>query len=459
MFFNPYSHLNGPRSSLSQLNTSQANSQSTPQNRTPYRPFLPLRPLIPMNHLATASPMNPVPPSNSRMQAILQRNGLREVDLEATRLELETLGFDVYKVTNGGDTVLHQAVRKGNLRAVQLAIAYGCDINRPNKAGDTPLHIGAEKGHLEIVQYLIGAGANPDTKNHLGQLPFHKGLQHSALVLYFESLGYKKTGSFEEYAIVQGLQPGLVDNQGNTFMHKLVLSKNSLLMRKVLEEKFQLDLLDKKNKKGFTPFDLAIQQKDTQIVKLFIDHAQTRSIRYVSLRQAALAGWKEGLELLLPFFNRAELLNRGTASARHPATLLHQAAYAGDLPTVQFLVNYGFSINEHNYSVYQPQITKQLSDRDLDTLAELDHFNSYRPQILQYAGYIDPVLSPLSIALYFHPEKQYLADYLKMAGGTEHFQSSMKGIKPESLFLRPEEDLWLDCLMLNNPSGSMNYAF
>jgi ankyrin repeat protein len=55
---------------------------------------------------------------------------------------------------------LHQAVDRGNLKAVQQHIAAKSDLNPQDGSGWTPLHRAAVKGDLAIVQALTAAGAD-----------------------------------------------------------------------------------------------------------------------------------------------------------------------------------------------------------------------------------------------------------------------------------------------------------
>jgi ankyrin repeat protein len=66
---------------------------------------------------------------------------------------------------------LHQAVEKGNLKAVQQHIAAKSDLNKKNSAGWTPLHLAAMKGDLAIVKALVKAGADMNRKGKDGKTP------------------------------------------------------------------------------------------------------------------------------------------------------------------------------------------------------------------------------------------------------------------------------------------------
>ncbi|HEX2582796.1 MAG TPA: ankyrin repeat domain-containing protein [Chlamydiales bacterium] len=320
--------------------------------------------------------------------------------------ELKQLGFDPLNMPKSGNTALHQAVQKGNLRAVELALDYGFDISSQNNAGDTALHLAAAKGNLEIVQHLVQRGADIYIKNNLDQLAFHKGLKFDNIVSYFESLGYQREIPVREWAIVQGLRPDYVDSEWNTFLHRLVKMKHHEGLKYVIQEKFRLELLDMENEKHFRPIDLAIEQKDRGVLQIFITHFQDHYIHYKNLHQAAHVGWKEGLEMILPFYDQKAIVNPEESfrlqpemgryldfRSTYPKNLLQEAVYSGDLDTVKLLVEYGCSINELNYNLGKRYLGKR--------------------QICY------PIVSPLSLAEYFHPENRELFDYLQKLGAKE----------------------------------------
>jgi ankyrin repeat protein len=67
-----------------------------------------------------------------------------------------------------GDTCLHIAARRGNLRAVELLIKAGLDIDLQGDMGCTPLHIARTP---EIVAVLLASGASTSFENGFGQAP------------------------------------------------------------------------------------------------------------------------------------------------------------------------------------------------------------------------------------------------------------------------------------------------
>jgi ankyrin repeat protein len=71
-------------------------------------------------------------------------------------------------VAPDGDTCLHSAAFRGELRAVELLVKAGLDVNRPGDMEMTPLHCADTP---EIVAFLLANGARTDIVNLFGRSP------------------------------------------------------------------------------------------------------------------------------------------------------------------------------------------------------------------------------------------------------------------------------------------------
>ncbi|MBS0653135.1 MAG: ankyrin repeat domain-containing protein [Verrucomicrobia bacterium] len=360
-------------------------------------------------------------------------NRLFETDQNAIRERLKELGFDVLIINNNGDTVLHQACRKQNIEAVELALRYGFNPNQTNKAGDTALHIAAEKGNIEICQKLIDAGADIFAKNLLNQAPVHKALAHgqSLLIGFFEQKGYKLEDAFHAYLIAEGLNPEHVDNSGNTFIHRIVASGNLMLMKEVIKNNYHLEQLEAQNKRGETPLAIAIKTKNQEMVKLLLEHRRSSSIPAFELTMAAKQGWSQGLELLLnasPDWAVNELFHTESGNLQ----LIHYACFSGDLKTVQLLIDRGADINFATQSQYEQTIFRPIPNSWFEFTMPC-WGPPIQPQVQREGGFTHAVMSPLSIAKYFHPENKELQAYLISKDAREFIRYPRKGTL-EALF-------------------------
>jgi len=71
-------------------------------------------------------------------------------------------------VAPDGDTSLHIAAHRGELRAVELLVKAGLDLNRQGDMGCTPLHYPSTR---EVVDFLLSKGARTDVVNEFGRAP------------------------------------------------------------------------------------------------------------------------------------------------------------------------------------------------------------------------------------------------------------------------------------------------
>ena len=70
-----------------------------------------------------------------------------------------------------GDTCLHVAARRGDVRSLALLLKAGAD---PNDVGDmksTPLHYAKDP---KVIEMLLAAGASDKIKNAFGRTPFER---------------------------------------------------------------------------------------------------------------------------------------------------------------------------------------------------------------------------------------------------------------------------------------------
>jgi len=82
-------------------------------------------------------------------------------------------GANKFKQNEVGDTPLHEASIKGDLKRVKSLISQGHEINPRDHAGWIPLHEACNHGHYEIAEYLIEHGADVNNRGLKGVSPLH----------------------------------------------------------------------------------------------------------------------------------------------------------------------------------------------------------------------------------------------------------------------------------------------
>ncbi len=337
-------------------------------------------------------------------------------------------GYDPGKISNGGDTVLHNAVKKQDFKAIKLATIIGIDPLMTNKAGDTCLHLAAMKGDVEAVKYLVEILAVPITwTNHLGQTPYHKALAkgHKGVMDYLVGAGYVACDGLTDRLIALGYSPGgdkrwdllikiISANDIETFM--LILNKQT-----VWDLEVGLQTAAEKGKDEIARIILA-HGGDA----LFDDVAKTTTIvkerkSTTPFTLAAKNGHTPVLKILLessPYFiDQAD--EKGN-------TALYYAVLKADLYMVHLLLKHGADVNKPNTPEWKRgSIASDFwSPYDWEVDAEVNHFNWRETR---QEGWVDPLYSPLSLALAKHPANKALVDLLQASGAKERYEPSAWG--------------------------------
>jgi ankyrin repeat protein len=98
-----------------------------------------------------------------------------EADLRGHQGEESKKAFIIQAVNRTdefGETLLHEAVRRGHLETARVIIEMGAEVNAKTKFGLTPLHIAADEGRLEIIDNLIAIGADVNSLDRNEKTPF-----------------------------------------------------------------------------------------------------------------------------------------------------------------------------------------------------------------------------------------------------------------------------------------------
>lgn len=70
-----------------------------------------------------------------------------------------------------GDSCLHIAVSRGDIRAMKLLISAGLDLNKKGDMSCTPLHIAYGENQNAAVDLLIQSGADQNAVDEFGRIP------------------------------------------------------------------------------------------------------------------------------------------------------------------------------------------------------------------------------------------------------------------------------------------------
>jgi ankyrin repeat protein len=139
----------------------------------------------------------------------------------------------------------------------EVLIKYPNIINSTNYQWQTSLHICAKHKNTLIAQDLISHGAKLDVKDLNGDTPLHDAFLLS-------------NDDFAEILIEKDSNYCIPNNDGNTALHLAIKSKNTSLIKEMLQHtsKLKINIVDKE---GNTPLMLAAEAGNIDIVKLLLE--------------------------------------------------------------------------------------------------------------------------------------------------------------------------------------------
>lgn len=234
-----------------------------------------------------------------------------------------TDGYDT-----AGWTILHAAVRRGDLQGTRLALQHGYD---PNKATDdalwTPLWVAACFGNSEITRLLLDAGANADAVTRSGSTAVREAAllgSVGVLTLLIER------GVDLEVCPHNTLDTPLIcaAAKGHSEAAKLLLRAGANV--------------NAQQHGGWAPLHYALQGRNEGMVREILQYSPDSNISTATgVRPLHLAAMY-GLASVV-----GELVVHGAAidaEDRHGLTPLRVAVQAGDLETVQTFVSKGANV-------------------------------------------------------------------------------------------------------------------
>ncbi|KAM4697849.1 BRCA1-associated RING domain protein 1 [Rhinophrynus dorsalis] len=123
---------------------------------------------------------------------------------KSTVLQTSPSNFTNERRNHKGETLLHVASIKGDLRGVEELLNGGANPNVKDNAGWTPLHEACNLGHTQVVELLLKHQALVNTTGYQNDTPLHDAVKngHVAIVLLLRS-----HGASQDAVNIFGLRP------------------------------------------------------------------------------------------------------------------------------------------------------------------------------------------------------------------------------------------------------------
>ncbi|XP_067010313.2 ankyrin-3 [Anabrus simplex] len=250
--------------------------------------------------------------------------------LVLSRDKIESMTFerleDVNRRTASGETLLHEAVRKGFVNCVRVLLDTGADVRVPDRRNLTPLHKAAEYGFTDVLLVLLEAGGDVNCRTHCGVTPLHLAAQY----------GHVECVSF---LLDQGVDVMTRDDNCVTALH-LAVTSYSLDTIRLLKKRGACVFAQ--SSFGYSPLDLAVleNRECTLVVLEDVDVSKTETIFSSSPLQFAASFNPESLEALLEL--GIDINTRPSEVAPHP---LHMAVHRGNVEAVRLLLEHNAHVN------------------------------------------------------------------------------------------------------------------
>ena len=273
-------------------------------------------------------------------------------DVVATLIQADA---EFQMTLESGFTPLLFAVRQGHTEVVRTLVTAGVDVNQriePGlewqhlgyeallKPGSTPLHVAVENGHFELATYLLDVGANPNAADPTGYTALHAIAATRRVPLGDANPPPEGSGNMTSLDFVKE-------------MAARGANLNARMLRAAVAS------LDPKGS-GTTPFLMAVQTADVELVKTFAALGADPQVRSEgNATPLMLAGQRTGTEEDV-VRTMETLLKLGidiNAVDSNGETAMHMAAYRNRADAIRFLASKGASIevwNQENNDGWTP---------------------------------------------------------------------------------------------------------
>ncbi len=249
---------------------------------------------------------------------------------------------------------LHEAVRKGDVAAVERLLAAGADVNARDMYAATPLHLAAESGDVRITEILLAKGANVSAVDDGHNYPLH-------IAALFGQVGVAKL------LIAKGARVDVrMPVTGTTPLQIAAREGHLDVVQLLLDAGANPNARDDR---GGTALEMAAGTGHVQIAALLLDNGVDPKAAdpdgWTALHVAAKGGYGDVAELLL---DRGADLNVKSAAGQTPLAF---AVMAGREKTAKVLLARGADPNTRDNEGRTPlAVARKYGGRGMASLLQ-----------------------------------------------------------------------------------------
>ena len=227
--------------------------------------------------------------------------------------------------------------------------------------GWSPLYRTITCGHFEASKCLLLLGANPNIKNKLGDSPLHQAVESSQIPL-------------AQLLLDNGADPDIQQSDGDTPLHYSCLKELPQMAHLLLKYRANPNIQDRVF--GKTPFDLAAESKNLNILQLMVKYSARSDIEDFSGRTPL--DLSEEIKSFIAADRDTDTLSKKTPSFDHSEvsakadSLVEPEGELGHHVATETFSNFSFGSDPHSSSLY-----KWLTSMKLEGLFQILHSNGY----------------------------------------------------------------------------------
>ncbi|KAK2571650.1 Transient receptor potential cation channel subfamily A member 1 [Acropora cervicornis] len=181
---------------------------------------------------------------------------------EACRLLIQR-GAEVFSRCCIGQSPLHYAARKGNLRVIEVLLTEGkVPVNLEDNDKATPLHTAALVGQTQVIHKLIYNGGDLSLRDNDGFTPFHLAAREGHLQAFKDMLNNAKKFGLSLSTLLNS-----PDNYGEVCLHMAVKNGHTEIVELCLDSGADMS---KAQADYSTPIHLACCQGNLDITKMLV---------------------------------------------------------------------------------------------------------------------------------------------------------------------------------------------